>query len=125
MAILITGKKNAGKTTYATRLVQEMLDTGIKAVALDGDVYRKETGNDDYSDAGRQRNLLGVAGVAAELGKQGHVVAVGFVAPRRAWRDEMRRYWKVSRVVYLPGGELWPNTTYEVPSDEEFNIRRT
>jgi len=124
MVYLITGKKDAGKTTYAKRLVQEMNDAGIAAVVLDGDEFRAETGNEDFTDEGRQRNLIGAAKVAAELERQGNFVAVAFVSPRKAWREAMRLFWKESRVIYLPGGTLWPNTTYEIPDDEEFNIKR-
>lgn len=124
MVILVTGKKDAGKTTYANRLVQEMLDADIDAVALDGDVYREETGNFDFTDKGRLRNLMGVAAVAAGLEKQGKIVAVAFVSPKREWRNMMRTLWKESRIVYLPGGTLWPNTTYEVPTNDEYQIRK-
>jgi bifunctional enzyme CysN/CysC len=125
MVILITGKKDAGKTTYAKRLVEELIANGVEAVMLDGDEFRQETGNDDFTDEGRQRNLIGAAKVAAELERQGNIVTVAFVAPRKAWREAMRLLWKESRLVYLPGGTLWPNTTYEIPDEEEFEIRRT
>ena len=123
MVILITGKRDAGKTTYAKRLVEEMIDSGVQAVLLDGDEFRKETGNEDFDDMGRQRNLIGAAKVAEELECQGNIVVVAFVSPKKAWRDVMRLYWKESRLVYLPGGTLWPNTTYEVPDEDVFEIR--
>ena len=124
MVILVTGKRDAGKTTYANRLVGELIENGIKAVVLDGDEFRDKTGNDDFTDEGRQRNLIGAAEVAAELERQGNIVVVSFVSPRKAWREAMRLYWEESRLVYLPGGTLWPNTTYEVPDENEFEIRR-
>ena len=124
MVILVTGKKDAGKTTYAKRLVEELISDGVQAALLDGDEFRQETGNDDYTDEGRQRNLIGAAKVAGELERQGNVVVVAFVSPRRSWRDAMRLHWKESRLVYLPGGTLWPNTIYEVPTEDEFEIRR-
>ena len=123
MVYLITGKKDAGKTTYAKRLVQELVASGTQAAVLDGDEFRQETSNDDFTDEGRQRNLIGAAKVAAELEAQGNFVAVAFVAPRKAWREAMRLYWRESRVIYLPGGTLWPNTIYEVPDDEELNVK--
>jgi adenylylsulfate kinase/bifunctional enzyme CysN/CysC len=124
MVILVTGKKDAGKTTYAKRLVQELIDSGVNAALLDGDEFRAETGNDDFTDEGRQRNLVGAAKVAAELERQGNIVVVAFVSPRKVWREAMRLFWKESRVVYLPGGTLWPNTIYEIPDEEEIEIRR-
>lgn len=124
MVILVTGRKDAGKTTYSKRLVQEMLDLDIPAVLLDGDEYRRETDNADFSDEGRVRNLMGAAALAAKMESDGAVVVVAFVSPKKEWRDMMRSVWNVSRLVYLPGGTLWPNTTFEIPDDAEFEIRR-
>lgn len=88
---------------------------------LDGDVFRHQTGNQDFTDAGRIRNLQGLAKAAAEGEWPGHVVIVAAVAPRREWRDAMRAQWKGrGLLVYLPGGSLWPGTEYERPEFDEF-----
>ena len=104
MIYLITGKAGAGKTHYSKALAKELIDEGIRVVVLDGDEFRSETGNDDYSDKGRRGNLLGAAKIAADLEAQGFTVILAFIAPLRKWRDEMRSLWRESEVIYLPGG---------------------
>ena len=126
MVILITGKKDAGKTHHAKLLAKELLACGISTVVLDGDEYRakqKTTGKEHFTDEARVKNLMGAAHMAAELEAQGSLVIMAFVAPKQGWRDRMRKCWKKSRVIYVPGGMLWPGTTYERPSDEEQQIR--
>ena len=122
MIYLIIGKAGAGKTHYATALTEELQIEGQKAMMIDGDEYRGETDNTDYSDEGRIKNLLGAAKMAADFEDEGYVVVMAFVAPRRLWRGMMRVYWQAIRVIYIPGGDLWENTTYEVPDDDELNL---
>ena len=119
MIYLITGKAGAGKTHYSKALAKELIDEGIRVVVLDGDEFRQETGNEDFSDKGRRGNLLGAAKIAADLEAQGFTVILAFIAPLRKWRDEMRSLWQASEVIYLPGGTLWEGTTYEKPTRDE------
>jgi adenylylsulfate kinase-like enzyme len=120
MVILITGKPHSGKSHMAFHLAQELRAEGKMVRILDGDVFRYQTGNQDFTDAGRIRNLQGLAKAAAEGEWPGHVVIVAAVAPKKEWRDMMRAQWKESRLVYLPGGYLWPGTEYERPDESEF-----
>ncbi len=115
MIYLITGKAGAGKTHYSRALAAELILEGEKVVVLDGDEFREERKNDDFTDEGRLRNLLGAAKVAADLEAQGFTVVLAFIAPLRKWRQEMRSLWKESEVIYIPGGTLWEGTTYEKP----------
>jgi len=124
MVILITGKAGAGKTHYASKLVEEYQEKHMPAMMVDGDSFRKEKNNQEFTDAGRIKNLMDAAKSAAEYEKKHIVMALSFIAPKKKWRDMMRDKWKESRVVYIPGGTLWEGTTYEVPTEEEYNIRR-
>lgn len=120
MVILVCGKASSGKSTYALKMAQELRAEGKLVTVLDGDVFRHQTGNLDFTDAGRIRNLTGLAKAAAEGEWPGHVVIVAAVAPRREWRNGMRAQWEESRLCYLPGGHLWPGTEYERPEFDEF-----
>ena len=115
MVYLITGKQNAGKTHYAKSLAKELRAKGKKVRMIDGDAYRAVTGNKDYSDEGRLKNLKGAARMAQRYEKQGIISILSFVAPKQEWREMMQGYWKDSKVIYLPGGKLWKNTIYESP----------
>ncbi len=119
MVYLITGKKDAGKTTYAERLAEELKLAGYDVVVIDGDEYREKRKNTDFTDEGRIKNLMDAAQMAADLEAEGKIVICAFVSPKREWRDAMREYWRMSIVVYIPGGTLWENTTYERPTDGE------
>lgn len=118
--VLITGRPGSGKSHHAFHLAQELRAEGKMVRILDGDVFRHQTGNQDFTDAGRIRNLQDLAKAAAEGEWPGHVVIVAAVAPKREWRDMMRAQWKSSRLCYLPGGHLWPGTEYERPDESEF-----
>lgn len=121
MVYLITGKRGSGKTTYAVKLLKELRGEGHQVEWLDGDRFREETGNDDYSDKGRYNNLMLAAKRAQDAERKGSIVILSFVAPRKEWRQNMRCQFKHSHLVYLPGGELWKGTEYEVPDIEELS----
>ena len=65
---------------------------------------------------------MGAAQMAAEFEDKGYIVILAFVAPKREWRDMMRKLWRMSVVIYIPGGTLWPGTEYERPADGELTI---
>ena len=119
MVYLITGKSGAGKTHYAYSLAAELSAEGKQVKVLDGDWFRKQTSNNDFSNEGRQLNLIHVAVLARLMEKQGIIVLVAFIAPKKKWRKQMRSFWEQSRIIYLPGGTLWENTTYEKPDEIE------
>lgn len=119
MVYLITGKSGAGKTHYAQAMAQELLDEGLDIQWIDGDVFRLEMENQDYSDYGRLKNLLAAAIQAQYAERIGKIVIVSFIAPKKVWRDQMRKHWYQSRVIYLPGGSLWEGTEYEKPTEDE------
>jgi len=122
MVYLITGKAGAGKTHYAEALAEEYKQAGFSVAVVDGDVLREKRKNDDYTDKGRILNLMDAAEMAAELEAEGKIVICAFVSPKREWRDAMREYWRMSIVVYIPGGTLWEGTKYERPTDGELTL---
>ena len=119
MVYLITGKAGAGKTHYGDELAKELRAEGFNVRRFDGDVFRLQTNNTDFTDKGRISNLMNVAKLAHEYELCGDVVILSFIAPRKEWRDRMRAMWNESRVIYIPGGTLWDGTIYEKPTKDE------
>jgi len=120
MVLLITGKPGSGKTHYAFSLAQELRDEGKLVRVLDGDAVRLSNNDNDYSDDGRRNHLMRMATLAAKTEEADVIVIIAAVSPKREWRDMIRAQCKQSRLVYLPGGSLWANTTYERPDESEF-----
>ncbi len=122
MVYLITGKAGAGKTHYAEALAKELQEEGYQVRMLDGDTFRKKTKNKDYTDKGRIANLNKAARQAREWERAGYMIICSFVSPRKKWRNMMRSFWKESLLIYIPGGTLWKDTTYEKPTEDELNL---
>ena len=120
MVYLITGKAGAGKTHYAEAFAKELQEEGYQVRVLDGDTFRKKTKNKDYTDKGRIANLIKAARQAREWEWAGYIVICAFVSPQKEWRNMMRGFWDESRLIYIPGGTLWKDTTYETPTEDEF-----
>ena len=128
MVILITGKAGAGKTHWAMEWINEQKSKTAMArptVAwIDGDQFRAENNNRDFSEEGRFNNLQQAAKKAAKIEEQGMVVVCSFIAPTKELREMMRGHWRESVLIYIPGGTLWEGTTYETPEWDEFNFRK-
>lgn len=122
MLFLITGKQAAGKTHYALALKAELEAGGRKVYLLDGDVFRHETGNKDFSDNGRFINLMTAAELGARKEQEGYIVIMAFIAPKVEWRKAIVKKFRASTIVYLPGGQLWPGSIYEAPIDELIHV---
>jgi len=119
MIIWITGKAGAGKTTYAKNVMKSCwFKLFHKCILLDGDDVRKyfPTG---FSDKEREEHIMKIARFAALLESQGFTIFVALVSPKKKWRQEARKLFKKSELVYLKGGMLWEGTTYEIPDEEE------
>jgi adenylylsulfate kinase-like enzyme len=113
MVYFITGRASAGKTTLAYKLKDK-----YSAIIIDGDDIRKyfPTG---YLDKNRYDHIIRMAKFAALLESQGHIVIVAAIMPKKIWRDDARKYCKETKLIYIPGGFLWEDTTYEEPQTEE------
>lgn len=124
MVYLITGKKSAGKSTYAERFAEELKKENKLVAIIDGDEQRKLNQNFDFSPLGRERNMMQAARLAKEYEQEGFIVLVAMMAPTKDLRERMRHYWKASRVIYIPGGywsdePCWGGVKYERPDEWE------
>jgi adenylylsulfate kinase-like enzyme len=112
----------AGQTQdcSAKRLAEELLLDRHKIVLLDSDRVRYINKNRDFSDESRKAHLMGLAQAAMEAEQNGALVIVAAIAPKREWRSAMRAMWRNSRLVYMPGGYMWPGTSYEQVEEDEY-----
>jgi len=121
MVIWITGRKGSFKTTTANVLASKYRKEGQAVLILDGDDVRDHFPC-GFSDEQRRQNIMRIAHIAAIAEKQNIVVICALISPRKRWRQEARKLFKESKLIYLDGGTLWKGTTYEEPDEEELTI---
>jgi len=89
IVVWLTGLPQSGKSTLARR-VRDRLASRRSCVLLDSDDVRAAIGDQGYGHADRDAFYRMLAGLAALLARDGHVVLVAATAPRRAHRDAAR-----------------------------------
>lgn len=119
MIYWITGRAGAGKTTLANKMAKEFKEEGKCVLILDGDDVRKHFPNTGFTDEDRFNHIIKVARFAAIVEKQNIIVIIALVSPRKEWRQEARKLFQESQLIYIEGGTLWKGTTYEEPDEEE------
>jgi len=119
MVYWLTGKSSAGKTVYAKRLKRQFEKLGAKVLLLDGDEVRDQFHNNEYDDESRLNHIISIARFAAIAERQGFVVIIALISPKKEWRMKARKLFDKSMLIYLPGGILWKGTEYEEPDHEE------
>jgi adenylylsulfate kinase len=91
VVVWFTGRPSSGKSTLAAELQRRLEADGRGAVLLDSDdvraVFRPAVG---YGDEERSAFYATLAGLAALIARQGHVVLVPATAHRRTFRMEAR-----------------------------------
>lgn len=123
MVIWITGKANSGKSTYAKRLKNQFKKLNGIVLLLDSDTIREQFKNNSYDNQSREEHIMNVANYAAIAEKQGFIVIVAIISPKKEWRMKARSKFEKSMLVYMPDGDLWDGTTYEVPDKEEMMLQ--
>ena len=98
-----TGLSGAGKTTLSAGLARILENKGHNVHVLDGDEIRKVTGSQDFSKAGRDRNVQMVGEHARKLNDQGITVICSLISPYEDARNFVRKYIGVERfsLIYL------------------------
>lgn len=122
MVIWITGKSGSGKTVYAKRLKHLFESKGEKIFFLDSDIVRDQKGNKGYTDEDREKHIMDIADYAAIAEKQGFLVIVAIISPKKEWRMKARKKFDKSMLIYMPNGKLWEGTEYEEPDHEEMMV---
>lgn len=91
ICIWLTGLSGSGKTTTATRMRDHLERAGTVVTLLDGDVVREHLfPHLGFTRADRDRNVVGVAWVAAQIVRHGGVVVCSLISPYRAAREQAR-----------------------------------
>jgi adenylylsulfate kinase len=90
VVVWFTGLPASGKTTLAAN-VSERLARVLRCVVLDSDQVRDVLGVKGYRQAERDDFYAVLGRIAVMLAQQGHVVLVAATAPRRSYRDDVRR----------------------------------
>jgi hypothetical protein len=65
---------------------------------------------------------MDVAKYAAIAEKQGFIVIIALVSPKKEWRMKARKLFEKSMLIYMPDGHLWEGTEYEIPDHEEMMV---
>lgn len=122
MIYWITGRSSSGKTVYAKRLKKQFVEAGMSVLHLDGDEVRDLTSNKDYSDEAREEHIMTIAKFAAIAERQGFIVIISLLSPKKKWRMKARKLFDKSMLIHMPGGFLWEGTEYEDPDHEEMMV---
>jgi phosphoribulokinase len=104
MIIWFTGQPGAGKSTLAAALKEAFARAETSIFHFDGDALRQMTNNQDYSEAGRRRNVHNAAVLALAVDCEDVVVICTLVSPYRDQRERLKRYTDVLEI-YVHGHE--------------------
>ena len=129
MIYWFTGQPGSGKTTLAIALKSALKTSGQTVVHLEGEFLRKLTGNGDFSEGGRVRNIKAGQQLAAQLHAEGISVVASFVSPYRDSREEFKRQGDVLEIYVhtsaIRGRESFFVAGYEPPQKEFVDIDTT
>lgn len=118
MVYWITGRKGSGKTTLAYHLKEILEGYGESVVVLDGDEIRAEFPI-GYTEAERWERTYTICKWAAIFERQNVIPIIALLSEKEMWRKNRRRWFKESKLIYLPGGISPEGVVYEVPDAEE------
>ncbi len=129
MIYWFTGQPGAGKTTLAVALQKELKKRGHPAVHLDGDILRAVTDNQDFSTAGRMKNVKAAQALAAKVHSDDVWVVAAFVSPFRQLREEFKKRGDVVEIYVHTtarrGRENYFVQDYQPPLENFVNVDTT
>ncbi len=122
MIYWITGRSSSGKTVYAKRLKKQFEKLGARVLHLDGDEVRDFNADKNFSDEARLEHIMRISFFASIAERQGFIVIISLLSPKKEWRMKARKLFEKSMLIYMPGGFLWEGTEYEEPDHEEMMV---
>jgi len=129
MIYWFTGQPGAGKTTLALALQAVLRKSGHTVVHLDGEFLREITGNRDFTEAGRTRNIRAGQQLATKLHTEGVMVVASFVSPYRNMREEFKKTGNVLEIYVhtteIRGREAHFVVNFEPPERDFVDIDTT
>ena len=121
MIYWLTGQPGAGKTTLARALRSALDARGHHTILVDAEHWRQLGGNQDYSEAGRRRNIASAQQFAEEKSKAGATVICSFVSPYKDMRDDLKRRAQVVEIYVhtdqVRGREHFHVKDYQAPTE--------
>ena len=110
-------------------LCRELSARGHVTVHLDGDLLRIVTANQDFSTAGRMKNIRAAQALAAKIHEDGAWVVAAFVSPFRVLREEFKQRPEVLEIYVHTserrGREKFFAEAYEPPLENFLDIDTT
>jgi adenylylsulfate kinase-like enzyme len=130
MIVNIIGQPGSGKTTLALELESFIESTrgvfGVEPIVIDGDEMRRVFRNQDYSEAGRRRNLTTAYDIARFLNSKGKLPILAMVSPFLDLREGLKAECDVLEVFLRTsetrGREGFFVKEYELPTSDFIEI---
>ena len=122
MIIWITGQPASGKSTLSKKLTECFVDKSYRII--DGDIFRNQTSNNDYSEKGRRLNVERI--MISALGEERYYdyVIVAAVSPFKDQRDWIKTKTNVKEI-YLTSSRQRDGKMveyYSPPTDNYLHI---
>lgn len=95
----MTGLSGAGKTTIASKVIEQLQKLGYKVELLDGDIVRKNISKDlGFSKEDRCENIRRIGFVANLLTRNNIIVIIAAINPYEEIRKELQKIYNAKTV---------------------------
>lgn len=118
--IWFTGQPGSGKSVLGSMLKKHLEKNKQKVIIIDGDDLREKTANFDYTQEGRNKNILNAQMIARFLVKSGYIVVVSVVAPYLELREQFKKeFGSLIVEVYVHCSDIRGRESYHVKNYEK------
>jgi adenylylsulfate kinase len=126
MIYYFIGQPGSGKTTLAKILEREL---DVKISLIDGDDLRRLYNHNDYSEAGRRKNIERAQDIARFVHETECDVIIAMVSPYKDLRDEFKKQNRVIEIYVhtskIRGREEYFVENYEPPTENYCDLDTT